>query len=73
MIREFRLRETCTGWIAEMRFDAPDEELWAIGILPGWHVFKRSKTRDVAEKVAKQAFDQADEAAWRPFVKGGSS
>ena len=44
-----------------LRFDGADEALWRDGIRPGWHAFKRSKTRAVCERAI--ALDRANRAA----------
>lgn len=61
MTREFRIRYSPSGWSAELRFDATDEELRAANIAPGWHSFKRSIAREIVDRAAMLAYTQAPE------------
>jgi hypothetical protein len=62
MTVEYRVTNSGTGtFAAEMRFDEPDDALWRQGIEPGWHAFKRSKTRAVCERAI--VLDRANRAA----------
>jgi hypothetical protein len=47
---EYRIIEEEGLWVAQLRFTAPDEELRAASILPGWHSFKASTSRAVVER-----------------------
>jgi len=59
---EYRVANSGYGtFAAEMRFDGAEEALWREGIQPGWHAFKRSKTRAVCERAI--ALDRANRAA----------
>jgi hypothetical protein len=59
--REYRVIRRGRRWIAQLRFTAPDDELWAQGIQPGWHGFKISVNREKAERAVELSQSQRQE------------
>jgi hypothetical protein len=55
MKREYRIIQGSGRWLAQLRFTAPDDELRAASILPGWHTIKASVRREVVERAVELA------------------
>lgn len=60
MNKEYRIAQLAREggnpiYYAQMRYTAPDEQLRAEGIMPGWHNFKSSISREVCDKAVDLA------------------